>query len=206
MPARSRQFILASALLAISTLAASVSATDKYKIVNEGGIREDWAAADGAKFNAPGYPAAFASRGDDVCLAMGYAIKADGTTGDFSIIKAWSNSRGEDEPIEGSLEAFSQAGAGALSQWKFKPRVINAAVPTYTVATLIFQGKGLVPVAELRGRCAIGDLKAAIRDMKADRFMASGEKHELDRQAQQAQRALISAAAAQAAGWGKNGK
>lgn len=204
MPIHPRRTILALALV-VSSVAVSAAASDKYKIVNEGGIREDWAAGDGAKFNAPGYPAAFASRGDDVCLAMGYAIKADGTTADFSIVKVWSNSGGQDQPDAGFWEAFSQAGAAALSQWKFQPRA-SSAVPTYTVATLMFQGKGQVPVADLRRHCAISDLKAAIRDMKSDRFMASGEKHELDRQAQQAQRQLISAAAAQAAGWGKNGK
>ena len=72
MPTRFRQIIASLALLALCGLSGTGSAADKYKIVNEGGVREDWAAADGAKFNAPGYPAAFASRGDDVCLAMGY--------------------------------------------------------------------------------------------------------------------------------------
>ena len=133
MPIHPRRTILALALV-VSSLAVSAAASDKYKIVNEGGIREDWAAGDGAKFNAPGYPAAFASRGDDVCLAMGYAIKADGTTADFSIVKVWSNSGGQDQPDAGFWEAFSQAGAAALSQWKFQPRA-GSAVPTYTVAT-----------------------------------------------------------------------
>lgn len=198
MPKRLRHTILALALV-MSSLAAS-AASEKYKIVNEGGIRDDWAAADGAKFRVPGYPAAFASRGDDVCLAMGYAIKADGTTGDFSIVKAWSSSGGEDEPAQGYWDAFSQAGASALSQWKFQPRAINAAVPTYTVATLFFQGKGQVPVDDLRGHCAISDLEVAFANMKADRFIGSGDKHEMDRQAQQAQRAIVNAAAAQAIG------
>lgn len=173
-------------------------AADKVKIANEGTIRDDWALADGVKLAVPGYPAALASRGDDVCLAMGYAINEDGTTSDFSIIKAWSSASGEKEPEAGYWDWFSQAGAGALSEWKFKPRVINGPVATYTVATLTFQGKGVIAAADLRGHCAISDLKAAVMQQKADRFISSGDKHEMDRQAQQAQRAMINAAAAQA--------
>lgn len=171
-------------------------AADKYKVVNEGGIREDWAAADGAKFTAPGYPAAFASRGDDVCLAMGYAIQADGTTKDFAIIKAWSSSGGEEEQTDGYWQSFEQAGAMALSGWRFKPRIADHAVPTYTVATLTFQGKGVVNAAELRGRCSVGDLKAAVQQSKSDRFNRSIDKHQMDVQAQQMKQAQMRAAAA----------
>lgn len=177
-----RQAFAALALLAMFSLPAS--AADPYKIVNEGGIREDWAAADGAKFTAPGYPASFAPRGDDVCLAMGYAIQPDGTTSDFAIVKAWSSSRGEDEPVEGFWQAFAQAGAMALSEWKFKPRVINRSVPTFTVATLTFQGKGMVPAAELRARCAVSDLKTAVQDKKADKFMRGSDKRLMDSMSQ----------------------
>jgi hypothetical protein len=190
MPTRYRRTILPLALLVLSGLAATASATDKYKIVNEGGIREDWAAADGAKFNAPGYPAAFASRGDDVCLAMGYAIKEDGTTDDFAIVKAWSSSRGEDEPATGFWQAFGQAGAVALADWKFKPRVINGAVPTYTVATLMFQGKGAVTSADLRSHCAVNDLRTAVQQKQADKFMRGSEKRLMDSMAQRVRHPL----------------
>lgn len=199
---RSRvSFALALACLGVMT----ASAADKYKIANEGGIREDWAAAEGAQFVAPGYPAAFASRGDDVCLALGYAIQEDGSTSDFAIIKAWSSSRGEDEPADGFWDSFAQAGAGALSQWKFKPRVVNRAVPTYTVATLTFQGKGAVSAQDLRGHCVIGDLKAVVMDKKADRFMSGIDKHTLDGQYRQMQQSQIRASAAQAARWSNGG-
>lgn len=203
MPPCSRKVVHALAMVAMFTFPAI--AADKYKIVNEGGIREDWAAADGAKFTAPGYPAVFAPRGDDVCLAMGYAIQADGTTDDFAIVKAWSSSRGEEEPVEGFWQAFEQAGATALSGWKFKPRVNNRSVPTYTVATLIFQGKGLVNMAELRGRCAVSDLKTAVQHAKSDRFMRGSDKHQMEVHAQQMKQAQMRAAAAASAGWSKGG-
>jgi len=184
MPTRSRQLIASLVLLALYGLTGTAPAADKYKIVNEGGIREDWAAADGAKFNAPGYPAAFASRGDDVCLAMGYAIKADGTTADFAIVRAWSSSRGEDEPTTGFWQAFGQAGAAALADWKFKPRAIDGAVPTYTVATLMFQGKGVVSSADLRNNCKVTDLRTAVQQKQADKFMRGSDKRLMDSLAQ----------------------
>jgi hypothetical protein len=136
---------------------------------------------------------------------MGYAIQVDGSTADFTIVKAWSSSRGEDEPVSGYWDSFSQAGAGALSQWKFKPRDLGRVVPTYTVATLIFQGKGLVPATDLRGHCAISDMKATVMAKKADRFINGSDKHTLDVQAQQVQQASMRAAAAKAAGWSNDG-
>lgn len=184
MSTRTRRLALPLALVALSSLGTTAVAADKYKIVNEGGIREDWAAADGAKFNAPGYPAAFASRGDDVCIAMGYAIKEDGTTDDFAIVKAWSSSKGDKEPETGFWQAFGQAGAAALADWKFQPRVINGAVPTYTVATLMFQGKGSVSSADLRTHCAVSDLRTAVQQKHAEKFMRGSDKRLMDSLAQ----------------------
>ena len=68
----------------LCALAAVAQAEDRVRIVNEGGIRDQWMLADGIKLAAPGYPAAFAERGDNVCVALGYAIKPDGTTSDFA--------------------------------------------------------------------------------------------------------------------------
>ena len=73
--------------------------------------------------NAPlGYPAEFADRGDNVCLAMGYAINNDGTTSDFSLLGSWNSATGDVEPVPGYWGAFAQAGANALSHWQFEPR------------------------------------------------------------------------------------
>ena len=62
----------------LCAVAAVAHAEDRVRIVNEGGIRDQWMLADGVKLAAPGYPAAFAERGDNVCVAIGYAIRPDG--------------------------------------------------------------------------------------------------------------------------------
>ena len=106
----------------LCALAAVAHAEDRVRIVNEGGIRDQWMLADGIKLAAPGYPAAFAERGDNVCVAIGYAIKPDGTTSDFTAAQELEQQHRRQGARDGFWDAFAQAGAGALSQWKFKPR------------------------------------------------------------------------------------
>lgn len=163
--------IAVSTAILLSAACAAASAADRVRIVNEGGIRDQWMLADGVKLAAPGYPASFAERGDNVCVAMGYGIKPDGTTSDFSLLKAWNSSTGEKEPVDGFWDSFMQASAGALSQWKFKPRPeVSKPETTYTVATLHFVGKEATDAAGLRSHCAISDLAGFVQQKKADAF------------------------------------
>lgn len=178
----------------------SAVAADRVKVVNEGGIRDAWMLADGAKLAAPGYPAEFAPRGDNVCIAMGYSIKPDGSTSDFSLLKAWNTSSADKEPVEGFWNAFSQASANALSEWKFKPRPeVTAPQPTYTVATMTFMGKEAMDGAALRDNCKIEDLPDFVQNQKSKRFFASRDKHDLDRMNRDIERAQTQARAAAAA-------
>lgn len=162
---------------------ADAAAADRVRIANEGGIRDQWMLADGVQLAAPGYPAAFAERGDNVCIAMGYAIKPDGTTSDFAVLKAWTSSTAEKEPVAGFWEAFGQASAGALSQWKFKPRPeVGNPEPVYTVATMNFIGKQATDAAGLRSHCAISDLASLVQKQKWDKYqIGNREKNELER-------------------------
>ena len=61
----------------VAAVAAPGLAAEKVRIVNEGGIKDQWTLAEGTKLAAPGYPAALVERGDRVCHALGYAIKPD---------------------------------------------------------------------------------------------------------------------------------
>lgn len=156
---------------------------DRVRIANEGGIRDRWMLADGVKLVAPGYPADFTARGDNVCMAIGYAIRPDGTTSDFSVLKSWTSSTGEKEPVEGFWDAFAQAGAGALSQWKFKPRPeVTSPEAVYTVATMSFMGREATDAAGLRGHCGISDLASLVQKQKWDKYQKGNrEKNELER-------------------------
>ena len=163
-----RKFAVPALLLCLG--AGIVHAQENVRIVNEGGIRDQWMLADGVQLTAPGYPAQFVDRGDSVCLALGYAIKPDGSTSDFSLLKSWSSSTGNVEPLEGFWDTFAQAGANALSQWRFKPRPeVDEPVATYTVATLSFRGKDAVDAEALRANCKVSDLEALVAEDDAER-------------------------------------
>lgn len=159
----------------------SVSAGDRVSIVDEGGIREQWM-ADGT-LAAPGMPERFARRGDNACVAMGYAINEDGSTSDFSLLKSWSSS-GNDEPSSSDYwQDLLGASAAAVSQWKFKPRPeVGNAVTTYTVVTMTFMGADTMEAAELRKHCGISNLQAFIERDRARRFQVGTiQKNDLDR-------------------------
>ncbi len=181
-----------AALAAFTMLyAAAGLAADKIRVVNEGGIRDEWMLADGVKLVAPGYPSQYTERGDSVCVAMGYSIKPDGTTSDFSVVKAWNSAAQDKEPVPGYWDAFSQASAQALSQWKFKPRPeIAEPKPTYTVATMTFMGKDGSDPTGLRSKCGIADLADLVQQQKSSNFQKSGSRQaqENARRAMEAQR------------------
>lgn len=186
----------ATAAICLSLMAIQGVAADRVRVVNEGGIRDEWMLADGVKLAAPGYPGEFVERGDNVCVAMGYSIKPDGSTSDFSLIKAWSSSSQDKEPVEGFWNAFSQASAQALSQWKFKPRPeVTNPQPTYTVATMTFMGKEATDAAGLRSKCGITDLKAVIQDQKVNKFLDSKDRIEMESMRRDMQRQQAAAAA-----------
>ena len=150
-------------------VAQGALAQDRVRVANEGGIRGEWMLAPGATLAAPGYPGAFASRGDNVCVAVGYRIRPDGTTSDFTLLRGWSSSSGEKEPAEGFWDAFSQASVAALQQWKFAPRPeVASPVAVDTVATMTFMGKQAEDPAGLRGKCKIDDLAAFLEQTKVD--------------------------------------
>jgi len=157
------------ALLALCIgIGLPATAGDRVRIVDEGGLGKEWRLADGASLAVPAYPALFAKRGDSVCVAIGYAVDGDGSTSDFSLLRGWSSASGAREPVPGYWQAFAEAGAGAVSQWKFAPRP-EAKKPerTYTVATMHFMGREPMDPAALRGHCRIEDLAGLVQKMKS---------------------------------------
>jgi hypothetical protein len=152
-------------VLSLYCIAAGAMAGDRTRIANEGAIRDEWMLADTMKtLPTPGYPAEYKDRGDNVCVAVGYAIDPKtGKTSDFTLLEKWS-SAGE-EPVEGYFSVFATAAVGALSQWEFKPRPdVTDPRRTVTVATMTFTGKQKMDGAALRAHCRIDDLAATLRD------------------------------------------
>ena len=152
-------------VLSLSLLACADAAAERSRVVDEGGIRDEWMLAEGVQLAAPGYPAKYRDRGDSVCVAIGYAIDPKtGATRDLALLKQWT-SAGTAEPEAGYFDAYVEAAAAALSQWKFQPRP-EVASPrrTVTVATMTFNGIDGTPPATLRSNCAIKDLSAFLQD------------------------------------------
>lgn len=147
-------------LVAGLLFAGSAFAVDVPKnLVNEGQLGKTHALAAGTQLAAPGYPGAYVESGDDVCIALGYTVKPDGSTGDFRFLQAWSSDRASAQRNDRYLDTFAAAAANAVSQWRFEPRDGAASGPVSTVATLVFRGgKGANP--DLADRCRVTDLAA----------------------------------------------
>lgn len=157
-------------------LALPASAADRIAVVNEGGIRDRWMLAPGVPLAVPQYPVQFARRHDTVCIGVGYLLKPDGSTSDFALLKGWT-SAGATEPEDGYWAAFAESAGDALKQWRFQPRPeIAQAAPVYTVATFVFGG-GPGAAAQQRSHCAVPNLVARLRELKAarDRRTATGD-------------------------------
>jgi hypothetical protein len=169
----------------------------RVKVVDEGKLAGQWTAADHASFDAPGYPAEFAGRGDDVCLAIGYRIGRDGRTSDFSVLREWNSAAGDVEPVPGYFDTFAQAGANAISVWRFAPRDGVPVRDTYTVSTVAFTGGG--SAEDVRAHCKVDDLSALVQARQSEYYMAySREKRDSERYGRVFEDARVRAAAAAA--------
>lgn len=161
-----RRLSFALLMLAICTLA---QAGNKIGIVNEGGIRDAWMLAPGAKLPAPAYPEAYAANQAEACVAIGYLLNADGTTSDFAMLNAWSAAEPKRDR-DAYWTAFAQDASNALALWKFLPRPeVASPKPVYTVATFLFASAN---PAELRKRCAIPNLGMRLVELRHDSRLA----------------------------------
>ncbi|HMT37132.1 MAG TPA: hypothetical protein PKD02_00370 [Thermomonas sp.] len=143
----------------LACLSGPVSAIDPTAvIVDEGKLGLTHQLAPGTQLAAPGYPASYSGKADDVCIALGYTVKPDGSTGDFKLLSAWTSDRAIAEKSDRYLDTFASAAAQAVSQWRFAPKGEGTPQPIATVATLTFRGSGATP--GLADRCRVSDLAA----------------------------------------------
>lgn len=144
---------------------AGLQAQDRIRVVNEGGIRDEWTLAPGAVLPVPAYPEAYASDQGEVCVAIGYLLNADGTTSDFALLDAWSANEPKRDRDE-YWSTFAGDASNALARWRFAPRAeVGNPRPVYTVATFLFASKN---PAELRKHCAIPNLMMRLVELRYD--------------------------------------
>ena len=135
MSIRPLNSLIVLGLSAIALAGAPLRAAD-LEVVNEGGIGRDWAAAPGASFAAPGYPAEMLERRAHVCLNIAYTLEKDGTPTDLELLKSWGRDADNVPLSDGEFDSFIQSAAMALSQWRFVPKEADRKVkPTRTSAT-----------------------------------------------------------------------
>jgi hypothetical protein len=188
MNTASNRLALAGAVLAaLFALPLAAKTEGRVELVTEGGIGKTWGAAPGAKFAAPGYPAAMKERAANVCLSIGYTLNVgDGVPGDLSLLQAWSRDGNDVALTDAELEPFVQAAAAALKQWRFEAKSnADRAVTTYTSATMVFAGAPATQPPKLPDQCRITDLNQFFGEKGKGRSLV--DKALLDRMSLQMQ-------------------
>jgi len=178
-----------SLLLACLVVASGVSFAGELRIANqpvriadEGAIGDRWMVAEDAQFQSAPYPAEFADRPNNVCVALGYRIKADGTTSQFRVLEQWNEASGKREPLPGFNDAFARAAISAVAHWKFAPRPdVRRPEAVDTVTTMAFRARSDMPVETVRGQCAINDLTAYLDDLRDRDDLISAEVARFER-------------------------
>jgi hypothetical protein len=148
-------------------LAAGTASAGRITIVSEDQAAQSWAFAPDKPRIVAGYPGAAADKSRDVCVSIGYLIKPDGSTSDFTQMKAWSSVGGEQAKPE-ELQAYVQVAAAAVSMWRFVPATPKAH-SIYTSASFAFEGSKSLPGDAIRAHCRIDDLAGFVARAKAEK-------------------------------------
>lgn len=138
-------------LLGSACLLAVVPAMagDSFAIVNAGQSARYWTPASGHD-KPVAVPDTFAA-GDQVCLAVGYAIGKDGQTTSIKPLKQ-SSSVPPSKQNGHYWDAYYKSAVAAVSGWRFNPADTAKVQPVYTVAYFSYDGSQPGP------DCAINDL------------------------------------------------
>ena len=105
------------------------------------------------------YPLEFAGANDDVCVAVGYTVNPDGSTGNYHLLRAWTSDRLRAETDPRYLQAFATAASEAVSHRRFGTAGMSA--PVATTATVTFTGSG--SARRLADRCRVSQLAVYYR-------------------------------------------
>lgn len=157
-----KMFCAASAML----LAFGASASGRGSIVSENQLAETWKPDPNAPRVAVGYPTSAADKSRDVCVNIGFKIEKDGSTSNFTQVKAWSSATPNDEPPPEQLRPFVKSAAALVSMWKFVPAG-DKRRPVYTSASFVFVGSKSAGPDAIRARCHIEDLSAFVDQAKS---------------------------------------
>lgn len=167
--------------LAIASLPSVAVAAEHVTIVSEAdAARVVQPMAGGGR--VPGYPENFANKSEDACVSIGYQINVDGTTSEFTMLKAWGATTPKEKKPQTRLDPLAQSAVAAIQGWRFGP--VEGAKPKayFTSATFVFTSNAATDKAELRKRCEIPRLAAFIANAKQDAYDRGNiQKGQMDR-------------------------
>jgi hypothetical protein len=151
-----------------ASVAAASLASDKLTILSEGEAAQYWRPVP-ETMAMPGYPSIIADKSEDVCISVGYLLKEDGTTSDFSLLNAWSSGDASAKPSDKRFLAFAQNSLAAVQRWHFSSTAGPGArtQQVYTAASFAFSTRG-TDAGQLRGQCQVRDLPGFIAKAQAE--------------------------------------
>lgn len=155
------QKFLSTCVLCGLALAGMALAADPVTIVSEGASASLWRPDPAVPPMAAGYPSKLADKTEDVCIGIGYLLKEDGTTSDYSLLTSWGSKGDAGAQAGGRLDPFAQNAVAVVSRWRFVPLDGGkraALRPLYTAATFAFSTNPAADLEALRGHCRIADL------------------------------------------------
>ena len=178
---------LPRAALAAALLAAGAAAAGRIDIVSEAQVAQDWRPDPNQRRFVAGYPESAADKSRDVCVNIGFLIKADGSTSNFTEMKSWSSGAADGILTPAEADPYVQIAAAVVSRWRFVPVARPRSI--YTSASFAFDGSKSLGSAGILERCRIDDLPAfvALAKARADRLSRGVDQRRIEaiRNAQQ---------------------
>ena len=145
-------------------------AADRVTIVSEGVSASVWRPDPAVPPMTAAYPSKIVDKTEDVCIGIGYLLKEDGSTSDYSLLTSWGSKDEAGAQPGGRLDPFAQNAVAAVSRWRFVPLdggKRSALKPLYTAATFAFSSNPAADLEALRGHCTIADLPAFVAKAQA---------------------------------------
>lgn len=162
--------VLSNSVLCGLALAGMALAADRVTIVSEGVSASVWRPDPAVPPMTAAYPSKIVDKTEDVCIGIGYLLKEDGSTSDYSLLTSWGSKNEAEAQPGGRLDPFAQNAVAVVSRWRFVPLdggKRSALKPLYTAATFAFSTNPAADLEALRGHCTIADLPAFVAKAQA---------------------------------------
>ena len=150
-------------IAATAVLATGFAVADRIDIVSESQAAKFWQPDPNATQYVAGYPETARDKSRDVCVSIGFLIKNDGTTSNYTQMSAWDNSA-DGSIRQADAQPYVQVAAAVVSRWKFVPVIKPHSI--YTSATFAFDGSKALGEEAIRGHCRIDDLPTFVAQAK----------------------------------------